>query len=208
MKQYKIGIMLSLLAIMIAGLLMFSYQDKAKYSAKINELTGEELNRNSFLIKEKSMETTYVTGNVSEEIPELTDSELQEIMDRFIDTLVQDIDDQYKVIGISTKAELYELFTPIAKKEAVEPYISFYYHEEEDGLYIVPTELPPWFVAGVPYITEILDERTVKISQDNYLDIYGSYRIEIKLVYDQGWKITKIDYPSPEHDTIDSNDII
>lgn len=204
MKWYKFEVILSLVVMAIAGLLLFSYQSEPEEEAQI-AFRSATLESNQIAAREDLITQT----NAQEEIPTLTDQVLEAIMDEFIDILVQDIDDNYKVIGLTTKAELIDEFSTIATAEVVEPYISFYYHEEADGLYIVPTELPPWFIAGQPYDKEVTDDGTVKISQENSMELYGDYRIEIELEYQEiGWKIIKIEHPPSEHDTIESNDII
>lgn len=183
----------------IAGLLILSSLDKRQFSefAFVNESPTNE----QMFEKEKSVSPVISRGDF-ENLPELSDEELVAIMNAFIDILIQDIDDQYRVIGLDTKAELIDEFSSIAIAEAVEPYVHFYYYEQPDGLYIVPTELPPWFVEGQPYQKEMTDQGTVKITQDNFLEIYGHYRIEIELAYQKGWKIINIEHPPVEDDTI------
>jgi hypothetical protein len=204
MKRYKFEVIISLVVIALVGLLLFSYQSEPEEEAQI-AFRSAALEGNQIAAREDLITQT----NAQEEILTLTKQALESIMDEFIDILVQDIDDNYKVIGLTTKAELIDEFSTIATAEVVEPYISFYYHEEADGLYIVPTELPPWFIAGQPYDMEVTNDGTVKISQENSLELYGDYRIEIELIYQEtGWKIIEIEHPPTEHDTIESNDII
>lgn len=202
MKRYQQLISICFVAL-IAGLLILASLDKRQF----NEFAfvSESHTNEQMFEKEKSASAIINRGDNFENHPRLSDEELVAIMNKFIDILVQDIDDQYRVIGLDTKAELIDEFSSIAIAEAVEPYVDFYYYEQDDGLYIVPTELPPWFVEGQPYQKEMTDRGTVKITQDNFLDIYGHYRIEVELTYQKGWKIINIEHPPVEDDTIDKD---
>ncbi|RLL46468.1 hypothetical protein D8M04_04480 [Oceanobacillus piezotolerans] len=133
-----------------------------------------------------------VKNSGSEEIPELTHEELIYAIEGFMNTLVQDIDENYKAVRFQTKDELLTEFEKVTTKEVAEPYVDFYYREEEDGIYMLPTETPPWFVKDNEYETEKIDEQRVKIIQNNNTVIDGAYTIELELAYSDGWKITDV----------------
>lgn len=128
-----------------------------------------------------------------EEQKELTHDEIVSLTDTFMELLVQEIDDHYRVEKFDTKEELLKAFTPYIKKEAVQPYIDFYYEEKEDGLYILPTETPPWFENKTEYDKETLDNGNVQVTQQNENALYGKYTIIIEFEYIDGtWKIANI----------------
>lgn len=116
------------------------------------------------------------------------------LTDQFMNQLVQEIDDDYKVIHFDTKKALIASFDDIAKREVVVEFIDFYYEETPDGLYIVPTETPPWFIENNDYDVIQLNTNQVEVVQENETDLYGQYIITYEFTFDDndGWKITKI----------------
>ncbi|GAQ16272.1 carboxypeptidase [Oceanobacillus picturae] len=93
---------------------------------------------------------------------------------------------------MDSKAELLSAFESVAVEEMVEPYVSFYFEEKPDGLYILPTETPPWFIAENPYDMVQLDNDLVKVKQQNETALHGAYTIEFEFVYDKQWKIGNV----------------
>src|SRR5690625_4379047 len=74
----------------------------------------------------------------------LSHKQIVALTDQFMDTLVQKTKDT-KVINFDTKEELLHAFDGITTKEVALTYVDYYYYEEADGLYMIPTETPPWF---------------------------------------------------------------
>lgn len=127
---------------------------------------------------------------------EITHQEILTLTNQFMDTLVQDIDEYtYKVLHFNSKEELLTAFESVTTEVLAKPYVDFYYEEEEDGLYIVPTSTPPWFESENDYNVVQLDENTVKVIQFNETEFYGDYEIELELTFDDNWTITDIVYP-------------
>ncbi|UOQ85354.1 hypothetical protein [Gracilibacillus salinarum] len=145
--------------------------------------------------EENQVNTEEVTGekqNVSNEQKEISHDKIVALTDKFMELLVQDIDDQYKVINYQTKEELMKAFEPYVTKEAVQPYIDYYYEEEKNGLYIVPTETPPWFDKSNDYEKQTKDNQVI-VTQQNQNALYGEYTISLTFekINDQ-WKIVNI----------------
>ncbi|MEC5424887.1 hypothetical protein QGM71_15480 [Virgibacillus sp. C22-A2] len=127
-----------------------------------------------------------------EETPELTHEKLVFLTDQFMKLIVQEIDDNYKVKDFDTKESLLHAFERVTTRDVAEIYVDFYFTEEPDGLYILPTETPPWFMKDNAYDMIQVEENVIKITQENHLDLYGDYRVEIELTFDEEWKITNI----------------
>lgn len=143
------------------------------------------------------MQTTLANDNAEteqhdEDVEEITHEQIVSLTDQFMNMLVQDVDDHYKVTNYATIDELLHDFEQIATRETVEPYVDYYYNEESDGLYILPTETPPWFVEENAYDVLQLDETQVKVIQENQTVFYDDYTIEIAFTFDKEWKITNI----------------
>ncbi|UFT98171.1 hypothetical protein KO561_13280 [Radiobacillus kanasensis] len=117
------------------------------------------------------------------------EKELERITDVFMDKLVQEVDEHNKAVNVQTKKELIAEFSSIATEKVAKKYVDVYYIEKEDGLYVIPTETPPWFDKTNTY-KESKKEDTVIIQQTNQSDLYGSYQVEFEFRYDNGWKLT------------------
>ncbi|GAB3800554.1 hypothetical protein [Virgibacillus kimchii] len=126
------------------------------------------------------------------EIKPLEHEQIVRMTDRFMDLILQDIDEKHMVLNYESKEELLEAFEEIAVKEVAKPYVEYYFHEKQDGMYILPTEAPSWFMEENEYDMIQLEENKVKLVQDNFLEMYGAYSIEIEFTYENEWKITEI----------------
>ncbi|MBM7554774.1 hypothetical protein [Thalassobacillus pellis] len=126
------------------------------------------------------------------EIKDLDKATIQKRTDEFMEQLVQKTDENFRVLKYDSKEALVESFTPFATKQVAKKYIDFYYKEKESGLYILPTETPPWFVNDVPYDTISIDDKHKRIVQTNDSELYGKYTVTIDLEYDGKWRITEV----------------
>ncbi|RKQ29566.1 hypothetical protein [Oceanobacillus halophilus] len=123
---------------------------------------------------------------------ELTHDNIVQLTNRFMDILVQDSEENYKVKQFNTKEDLLTEFEKVSTRETAKSYVDFYYEEKADGMYILPTETPPWFIQDNDYDIEQVSNNTVKIIQNNTTDLDGNYTIEMEFTYHKTWKITNI----------------
>lgn len=134
----------------------------------------------------------------SDEIYTISHQDIVHLTNEFIEQLVQEIDDDYKVIRYDSKEALLNQFERISSREVASEFVDFYYVEEENDLFIVPTELPPWFVTDQDYEVVQLANNKVKIIQDNTMDLYGDYMIEVVFTFCDNWKITDVHHQGRE----------
>ena len=202
MKQKKFIILVTTITLILVGLLLLSYQLPTK---KDYQAVAEDGSYRSM----QSMEKTIV---IKEDIVQLdrateqhllTEDVIIDKVEAFINIFLQDIDQDYKVKGISTKEALIDRYQDIVSKQAVQPYIDYYFEEHDGGLYIVPTELPPWFISGNPYEVTQLDNGNVVIEQENEIDLYGRYRILIEFSQEDNWQIVRIEHLPAEDEQLD-----
>lgn len=202
MKQNKFIILVTTITLILVGLLLLSYQLPTK---KDHQAVAEDGSYRSM----QSMEKTIV---IKEDIVQLDRATEQHLLtedviidkaEAFINIFLQDIDQDYKVKGISTKEALIDRYQDIVSKQAVQPYIDYYFEEHDGGLYIVPTELPPWFISGNPYEVTQLDNGNVVIEQENEIDLYGRYRILIEFSQEDNWQIVRIEHLPAEDEQLD-----
>ncbi|WP_186576445.1 hypothetical protein [Aquibacillus kalidii] len=139
-----------------------------------------------------SAQVQTTTLQEQENTEELSHDVIVSITDKFMDTLVQEVDDHYKVLLFHTKSELIEAFSSIASKEVASKYIDIYYQEKENGLYIIATETPPWFEKNRIYEKIKLGDNRVKVTQSNQNEIFGEYNIDLEFTYSNEWKLTNI----------------
>ncbi|WP_182201748.1 hypothetical protein [Paraliobacillus salinarum] len=189
MKKQRAKILISLLAII--PIIIFSYQEtnELKPSNDINAVQGTEL-----AVANKGKEQLVVQA-AQDNQTELTHEIIIEKTNQFMETLVQEVDTTNKVKQMNTTEELYQAFERVTTRDVAKTYVDYYYKEKEDGLYILPTETPPWFVEGKDYQKEKIADNTYHITQNNQSDMYGNYVISIEMSYKQGnWIITKINH--------------
>lgn len=183
MKKFRGKIKLVICVTLIMPLFLFVFKKDTvdHVDAATNEDKGE-------------YETTVEEAEVL--IPEITDEEITRLTTAFMDTLVQDIDENtYLVLNYKSKEDLLTAFESITTEKIGKLFIDVYYEEKEGGLYIIPTSTPPWFESENNYDVIQLDNRTVKVTQFNETDFYGDYQIELEFTFDESWTITDIVYP-------------
>jgi hypothetical protein len=145
---------------------------------------------NGFQHTDWKQELTTLQKSAEAKEQKIKQPPVEELANEFINRLVQEVDHNYKVTTFTSKQALIAYMSEIVSEELAENVVSFYYKEQEDGLYIVPTELMPWFVKGNDYQLEQLDTRTYELKQINESNLYGKYKITIQFTYqNEKWKI-------------------
>lgn len=137
---------------------------------------------------------TQIEYDINHKQSVISHQKIVQLTNQFMDILVQDIDHNNRVINYFTKEELLEQFEMIMSKEAAMPYVDFYYEEKVDGLYIIPTETPPWFNQANDYDMMPINENQIKVTQENNSELYGKYIIELIFTYKDEWKITEVNH--------------
>lgn len=164
--------------ILMIGLLTVAYAQPQQVSADIDRQATHQSSQNE-----------------TKEDVHLSDKELNHITEGFMDTIVQDIDEHYKVIDFQSKEELYREFDKTATRDVASDYVDFYFEEKDNSLYLIPTETPPWFNPKNDYDMVQLAQDKVMVSQENTSQLYGNYSIQLELTYsDDGWQITQIEH--------------
>lgn len=126
---------------------------------------------------------------------DLSHEQISSMTDQFMDKLLQETDNRNKVIHYDTKSDLLGEFEKIAAKEVASKYVQYYFDEQSDGLYIKPTETPPWFQEQHDYDKIKKDDNTVEVVQTNQTDLYGTYTVTFEFTWeDNQWTITSIDH--------------
>ncbi len=138
------------------------------------------------------MEAEQQHNQFAETNKKLTHKQVVAVTDEFMNTLVQDVDANYKVTNYKTKKALLTAFEEVTIRDIATDYIDYYYDEKADGLYIVPTETPPWFMKENPYTRKQTDKNKAQVKQTNNAYMYGTYTIILNFSYGSDWKITNI----------------
>ncbi|RYG74525.1 hypothetical protein EU245_02690 [Lentibacillus lipolyticus] len=168
-------------------LLFMTFQGADHHSASAVEKPGHSEAASTISEKEASFGSSKANNDIAHE-------RIVSLTRQFKDLLVQETDRNNKVMDYHSKDALRKAFDGISTERAVSEYIDFYYYEQPDGLYVKPTETPPWFHEEEDYDMIRKNKDTVKVTQTNQTDLYGTYTIQIELTYDDRWKITRIDY--------------
>ncbi|TFB13799.1 hypothetical protein E3U55_15460 [Filobacillus milosensis] len=118
-----------------------------------------------------------------EENHELSEAQIIAVTQQFLNHLVQETDENYKVKNYQSLKEYKNSFSNIASEKVVNKYVNYLYEEKGQALYIIPTETPAWFAPSNEYEKTSLDNNTYRITQSNDMEMYGEYTIifDIKL---------------------------
>ncbi|WP_121614855.1 hypothetical protein [Virgibacillus halodenitrificans] len=165
----------------IAVFILFSFVN-SNYTNPVNAKEGTDVKT------EKTQAATEVSSK------EISQREITDITSRFIEILIQKADENYKVKKYQTKTDLLHAFEEVTTNDVAQPYVDFYYEEKNDGLYILPTETPAWFVEENAYDIIQMEGNKVKVIQENNSPLHGKYHIEIEFTFQKEWKITDIKY--------------
>ncbi|MUK90053.1 hypothetical protein GMD78_16905 [Ornithinibacillus sp. L9] len=184
----------SIHALIIAFVLFLVFQLNELHFTSANDSIGEEGSQQTH-VEDLNDKTSNQESDSNQY--NITHMEIVKLTDEFMNILVQDIDEEYRVVHFDTKEELVRKFEEVTTQEVAFPYVDYYYNEEAGSLYIVPTETPPWFMEENDYDIVQLDENQIKIIQENQSVLYGNYIIEIVFTHhNDKWKITEILYPA------------
>ncbi|KGX89530.1 hypothetical protein N781_07400 [Pontibacillus halophilus JSM 076056 = DSM 19796] len=124
---------------------------------------------------------------------ELTDEKIKRMTSLFMEKLVQDTNEDYKVLNYDSKAELIQSFESISSKTLAKKYVDFYYKEYDDGLYLIPMDTPPWFDPQQNYEITNVSSNEVQLKQDNKNELYGDYSISMTFSKEEGsWKLVDV----------------
>ncbi|SDK08906.1 hypothetical protein [Sediminibacillus albus] len=183
MKKQSFQIIAFIALIFILSILTLSFQsgdpDLTADNASANVTTESNPAQNEKDHREKESQ------------PEKLDHEhLTSVTKSFMDKLVQETTESFQVKNFDSKEELIDEFGTIASPSVAEKYIDVYYTEKADGLYLLPTETPPWFQSDSEYEMMDMENGKVKVIQENQTELYGSYKIELELTFTDSWKIT------------------
>ncbi|MRG85217.1 hypothetical protein [Salinibacillus xinjiangensis] len=127
---------------------------------------------------------------------ELTHETINSISQKFMDTLVQKTDEQYRVTNFQSKEELVQEFRDFASLSLAKEYVDLYYKERNNQLYIIPTETPPWLVKDHEYEISESQDGQATVTQVNSSELYGDYIIEMEFRFNEqnGWVLHKVYY--------------
>ncbi|WP_221566487.1 hypothetical protein [Alkalihalobacillus sp. TS-13] len=145
-----------------------------------------------FSDKTEKVKTTSAVSKTDDEAPNKGD--FVKKADAFMQEVVQPTDENYKVEDFKTKQELIEYLTMYVTEDVATYYVDGLYEEKQDGLYIIPTELPPWIVKGEPTNLTKVDDEHFRLEQKNSSDLYGDYLIELSFKKEKdNWIIESVD---------------
>lgn len=125
---------------------------------------------------------------------ELTDKEIQAVMNGLMDTMKQEANEMYRLVNYSAREELIQAFETYATSELAEKFVDTYFYTKADGVYLIPEETFPWFQEKTEYDMINTSKNTVELIQENEDDMFGKYTLAVTLVFQNGWKIKDIDY--------------
>ncbi|MGM7702476.1 hypothetical protein ACSVDE_12180 [Pseudalkalibacillus sp. Hm43] len=164
---------------------------KAPIELNNKEVFASTLNR-SEVDRQEQVKTVTASKETDTANPDKGD--FVQLADTFMQEAVQPTNEDYKVTEFDSKAQLVDHLGQYASKEIATYYVDGLYEEKADGLYIIPTELPPWVMKGEPAQLIQLDEQNYQLNQKNQTDLYGTYVIQLSFTkQNDQWIIQSVD---------------
>lgn len=132
------------------------------------------------------------------EPPLFTEDELMYLTTTYLALIKQPVDEGNHLTEVASMEGLYDLFAEVATPNVSKDHLAYYFSETDRGIYLRPTELPPWFDENQQYdMQRVADLKVIVRQRITDIELYGPYMIELHFGYDEKkWKITnvKIEY--------------
>ncbi|WP_026676666.1 hypothetical protein [Fictibacillus gelatini] len=111
----------------------------------------------------------------------------------FIKKLNPKSNSHYKVLGVSSKKELINQLQKVASRSVAKKYVDLLFEEKNDGLYVIPTDLPPWFNPEENYHLKKTSNTSYHLIQHNSNELDGIYTIKMDFLWNNGrWIISSV----------------
>ncbi|KGP89781.1 hypothetical protein N780_10000 [Pontibacillus chungwhensis BH030062] len=183
--------------ILVALLVVISNQQPDLLNAQ-DQLSGSDHTGHTELTFHQKQEKKHgltSSSNKAQEKEILTEEIITSVTSKFMDQLVQKSNQESRVMAYDSKKELIKSFSSIANKSVAKEYVDFYYKEYNNGLYILPTDTPPWFQENESYTTETLEDGRIAVTQHNTSELYGKYTVSFVFTHtNEGWIIDGISH--------------
>lgn len=195
-EKFKGYIRFALISICLILIPMHTNPLSATIDTQSTKINTHALKAISLGENNKHFSDTLVSFNNNSKVKQLKHEEIVSLMELFMNQLVQKTNDNYQVLNYNSKQELIERFMEFTSYDVAKKFIDFYYKENENKLFIVPTETPPPFEKDSSYEQEQIADDHIRIVQENTEELYGSYVINIDFYFDNlnGWKLEDISY--------------
>ncbi len=183
--------------ILVALLVVISNQQPNSLNAQ-DQLSGSDHTGHTeitFHQKQQQKPELTTSSNEDQQKEVLTEKIITSVTSEFMDQLVQKSNQDSRVVAYDSKEDLIESFSSIANKSVAKEYVDFYYKEYNNGLYILPTDTPPWFQENESYTTETLEDGRIAVTQHNTSELYGKYTVSFVFTHtNEGWIIDGINH--------------
>lgn len=142
---------------------------------------------------EENDNNTQLSGE--EDLDEDDDSPpVEYILDEFRKRLIQDIDEDYRVLDFNTKQELIEYISEVSDPGIAKEYVDEFYRMKDGELYIIPRDGPMLIDTNKGYTVNKISKSRYQIVQSGENELWGKYTIETTVEKTgNGWLITRID---------------
>jgi hypothetical protein len=182
---------MKILLIILAAIILIS--GSCSYGTGGNKTPAEED------AAEQERSTLASENNDQTEKEDESDSSppLEYILDEFQKRLIQEIDQDYRVLDFDTKQGLIEYLSEVSDPSIAEEYVNQFYEMKDGGLYIIPRDGPMLIDTGKDYTVNKISQSKYQVLQSGANELWGNYAIETTVEKTGGkWRITRIDTSS------------
>lgn len=133
------------------------------------------------------IENTENTEGQTDSVPEPHSENVLEQFEITYWEVVESANSDGKVKDFDSKKALTGHFMRIMSPELARWHVETYFKEEDDGLYVIPTDSPTFFTEEKPYEVEKVDQRKYKVIQERQNEMIG----HVKMIYILSFKEDK-----------------
>lgn len=158
--------------------------------------------------EDDSVEATNNEESTEEATLELDKEQAKEVLAEYEKTfmsVIENIEDDGSLSDFHSKAELKEDFMNIMTEELADAFVTHYFDEDNDRLYVIPTEMPEWLDQEKDFTLEQVDELEYEVTQEQSNDLIGKVRmIYVITSSDDAWIVQEVRSEAMNEETNDS----
>lgn len=145
---------------------------------------------------EKEVEEPAEDASSEEEIPTLHQEQAKEVLNDYQEkfmSVIENTEDDGTLIDYDSKEALKEEFMTVMSEDLADSFVSHYFEEENDKVYVVATEAPVWFKEDSDFSFEQVNDVEYEVTQDQSNELIGNVRMTYVITStDDSWIVSEV----------------
>ncbi|WP_163581517.1 hypothetical protein [Gracilibacillus saliphilus] len=145
---------------------------------------------------ENEVEEPAEDASSEEEIPTLDQEQAKEVLNDYQEkfmSVIENTEDDGTLIDYDSKEALKEEFMTVMSEDLADSFVSHYFEEENDKVYVVATEAPVWFKEDSDFSFEQVNDVEYEVTQDQSNELIGNVRMTYVITStDDSWIVSEV----------------